>query len=100
MENLNKYLVSGYAVVAFFIGLLFYLSKTNSEYIIFTLVFFLIIISIYFFYGMTLFKNEKEIIIHKDIEKRVEDDSEFLAELTNFSSLVSKNNFKDKNKNK
>jgi methyl-accepting chemotaxis protein len=96
MENLNKYLVSGYAVIAFFIGILFYLSKTNSEYIVFTLVFFLIIVSIYFFYGMSLFKNEKEIVIAKEIEKTYNDDSEFIAQLNNFSSLVSKNNFKDK----
>ena len=96
MENLNKYLVSGYAVIAFFIGILLSLSKTNSEYIVFTLVFFLIIVSIYFFYGMSLFKNEKEIVIAKEIEKTYNDDSEFIAQLNNFSSLVSKNNFKDK----
>jgi hypothetical protein len=45
---------------------------------------------------MSLFKNEKEIVIAKEIEKTYNDDSEFIAQLNNFSSLVSKNNFKDK----
>ena len=97
MENLNKYLVSGYVVIIFFIGILFYLSKINSEYIVFTLVFFLIIVSIYFFYGMSLFKEKKEIIISREIENKDNgDDSEFLTNLGNFSSSISKNIFKDK----
>jgi methyl-accepting chemotaxis protein len=97
MENLNKYLVSGYVVIIFFIGILFYLSKINSEYIVFTLISFLIIVSIYFFYGMSLFKEKKEIIISQVIEKKdSSDDSEFFTNLSNFSSSISNNIFKDK----
>ena len=97
MENLNKYLMSGYAVITIFIGILFYLSKIKSEYMIFTLIFFLIIVSIYFFYGMNLFKEKKEVVLSKELEKNHNnDEGEFLAELSNFSSSVSKNIFKDK----
>ena len=97
MENLNKYLVFGYVVIIFFIGILFYLSKINSEYIVFTLISFLIIVSIYFFYGMSLFKEKKEIIISQAIEKKdSSDDSEFFTNLSNFSSSISNNIFKDK----
>ena len=97
MENLNKYLVSGYVVITLFIGILFFLSKINSEYIVFTLISFLIIVSIYFFYGMSLFKEKKEIIISKEIEKKdSSDDSEFFTNLSNFSSSISNNIFKDK----
>ena len=97
MENLNKYLVSGYVVIIFFIGILFYLSKINSEYIVFTLISFLIIVSIYFFYGMSLFKEKKEIIISQVIEKKdSSDDSEFFTNLSNFSSSISNNIFKEK----
>ena len=97
MENLNKYLVSGYVVIIFFIGILFYLSKINSEYIVFTLISFLIIVSIYFFYGMSLFKEKKEIIISQAIEKKdSSDDSEFFTNLSNFSFSISNNIFKEK----
>ena len=97
MENLNKYLVSGYVVIIFFIGILFYLSKINSEYIVFTLISFLIIVSIYFFYGMSLFKAKKEIIISQAIEKKdSSDDSEFFTNLSNFSFSISNNIFKEK----
>ena len=97
MENLNKYLVSGYVVITLFIGILFFLSKINSEYIVFTLISFLIIVSIYFFYGMSLFKEKKEIIISQVIEKKdSSDDSEFFTNLSNFSSSISNNIFKDK----
>jgi methyl-accepting chemotaxis protein len=97
MENLNKYLVSGYVVIIFFIGILFYLSKINSEYIVFTLISFLIIVSIYFFYGMSLFKEKKEIIISQVIEKKdSSDDSEFFTNLSNFSFSISNNIFKEK----
>ena len=101
MENLNKYLASGYAIITIFIGVLFYLSKIKSEYMIFTLIFFLIIVSIYFFYGMNLFKQNKEIVLVNDVEKKdSNDDSEFLADLNNFSSSISKNIFKDKIKSR
>ena len=101
MENLNKYLASGYAIITIFIGVLFYLSKIKSEYMIFTLIFFLIIVSIYFFYGMNLFKQNKEIVLVNDVEKKdSSDDSEFLADLNNFSSSISKNIFKDKIKSR
>ena len=36
MENLNKYLIVKYVITILFIGLFYYLSKTNSEYILLT----------------------------------------------------------------
>jgi methyl-accepting chemotaxis protein len=95
MENVNKYLVSGYAITTIFIGILFFLFKINSEYILFTLISFLLIISIYFFYGLNLFKVKEEIVFSKEIEK-VDNDDEFFAELNNFSSSLSKSIFKEK----
>jgi methyl-accepting chemotaxis protein len=95
MENVNKYLVSGYAITTIFIGILFFLFKINSEYILFTLISFLLIISIYFFYGLNLFKVKEEIVFSKEIEK-VDNDDEFFTELNNFSSSLSKSIFKEK----
>ena len=95
MENLNKYLVTSYAVTIFFIGILFYLSKMNSEYILFALISFFLIISAFFVYGINLFKVKEEIVFSKEIEKDNKDD-EFIAELNNFSSSLSKSIFKEK----
>ena len=96
MENLNKYLVTGYVVTAIFIGILFYLFKINSEYVLFTLISFLLVVSIYFFYGLNLFKEKKEVIFSAEIEKNNDNDDEFFAELNNFSSQMSRNVFKEK----
>ena len=95
MENLNKYLVTSYAVTIFFIGILFYLSKMNSEYILFALISFFLIISALFVYGINLFKVKEEIVFSKEIEKDNKDD-EFIDELNNFSSSLSKSIFKEK----
>ena len=82
MENANKYLLSGYVVILLFIGILFYLSKVNSDYLITTLVLFLLVVSGLFFYGLNLFKNtNNNIILPINIEKREEFEKEFLSEL-------------------
>ena len=96
MEKLNKYLVTGYVVTIFFIGILFYLSQVNSEYIVFTLLLFLVISSIIFFYGMNSFKPKNNPVFTKEVEKNDDFEKEFFADFTHFSSEISKNVFKDK----
>jgi methyl-accepting chemotaxis protein len=95
MEKLNKYLVTGYVVTIFFIGILFYLSNINSKYILSVLIIFLLVSSILFFYGINLFKPKNDNFSLKE-EKIDDSEKEFFSEFTHFSSEISKNIFKDK----
>ena len=96
MEKLNKYLVTGYVVTIFFIGILFYLSNINSKYILSVLIIFLLVSSILFFYGINLFKPKNDNFSLKEEEKNDDSEKEFFTEFTHFSSEISKNIFKDK----
>ena len=96
MEKLNKYLVTGYVVTIFFIGILFYLSNINSKYILSVLIIFLLVSSILFFYGINLFKPKNDNFSLKEVEKVDDFEEEFFSEFTHFSSEISKNIFKDK----
>ena len=96
MEKLNKYIVTGYVVTIFFIGIIFYLSNINSKYILSVLIVFLLVSSILFFYGINSFKPKNDNFSLKEEEKNDDSEKEFFVELTNFSSEISKNIFKDK----
>ena len=96
MEKLNKYLVTGYVVTIFFIGILFYLSNINSKYILSVLIIFLLVSSILFFYGINSFKPKNDNFSLKEEEKIDDSEKEFFTEFTHFSSEISKNIFKDK----
>ena len=96
MEKLNKYLVTGYVVTIFFIGILFYLSNINSKYILSVLIIFLLVSSILFFYGINLFKPKNDNFSLKEEEKIDDSEKEFFTEFTHFSSEISKNIVKDK----
>lgn len=63
MENAKKYLVAGYITTIFSVGFLSYLSHINSEYFLISSLIFICIISFFFFYGMNLLKEKKELII-------------------------------------
>ena len=66
MENLNKYLITKYVITILFIGLFYYLSKTNSEYILLTFLLFFVVSTIFFFYGLNSFKiKNNSLIIEK-----------------------------------
>ncbi len=96
MENLKKYLIIGYITTIVFIGIFYYLSQINSDYILLTLISFLLIISVLFFYGINTFKIKNNPLIIKEIEKANDLEDEFFVELNTFSLNLSKNIFKDK----
>ncbi|MGE4381609.1 MAG: methyl-accepting chemotaxis protein [Arcobacter sp.] len=94
MENAKKYLVAGYITTIFSVGFLSYLSHINSEYFLISSLIFICIISFFFFYGMNLLKEKKELTILD--EKKDDLEENFLEELVTQSSLMSKNIFKNK----
>ena len=94
MENAKKYLVAGYITTIFSVGFLSYLSHINSEYFLISSLIFICIISFFFFYGMNLLKEKKELTILDEKKDDLEED--FIEELVTQSSLMSKNIFKNK----
>ena len=68
MENLNKYLITKYVVTILFIGLFYYLSKTNSEYILLTFLLFFVVSTIFFFYGINSLKTKNNLLIIEEID--------------------------------
>ena len=96
MENLNKYLITKYVVTILFIGLFYYLSKTNSEYILLTFLLFFVVSTIFFFYGLNSFKIKNNSLIIEEIDKNDDLENEFFTEINNFTLELSKNIFKGK----
>ena len=94
MENLNKYLITKYVVTILFIGLFYYLSKINSEYILLTFLLFAVVSTIFFFYGINSLKIKNNSLIIEEIDKSDNLEDEFFAEINNSSSELSKNIFK------
>ena len=96
MENLNKYLITKYVVTILFIGLFYYLSKTNSEYILLTFLLFFVVSTIFFFYGINSLKIKNNSLIIEEIDKNDDLENEFFTEINNFTLELSKNIFKGK----
>ena len=96
MENLNKYLITKYVVTILFIGLFYYLSKTNSEYILLTFLLFFVVSTIFFFYGINSLKTKNNLLIIEEIDKNDDLENEFFTEINNFTLELSKNIFKGK----
>ena len=96
MENLNKYLITKYVITILFIGLFYYLSKTNSEYILLTFLLFFVVSTIFFFYGLNSFKIKNNSLIIEKTNLNDDFEDEFFTEINNFSSELSKNIFKGK----
>ena len=96
MENLNKYLITKYLVTILFIGLFYYLSKTNSEYILLTFLLFFVVSTIFFFYGINSLKTKNNLLIIEEIDKNDDLENEFFTEINNFTLELSKNIFKGK----
>ena len=96
MENLNKYLITKYVVTILFIGLFYYLSKTNSEYILLTFLLFFVVSTIFFFYGINSLKTKNNLLIIEEINKNDDLENEFFTEINNFTLELSKNIFKGK----
>ena len=94
MENLNKYLITKYVVTILFIGLFYYLSKTNSEYILLTFLLFFVVSTIFFFYGINSLKTKNNLLIIEEIDKNDDLENEFFTEINNFTLELSKNIFK------
>ncbi len=94
MENAKKSFVAGYIVTIFTIGILSYLSSSNSASIILGIVSVLIVSGL-FFYGTSFLKIEKEIIFAKPKEEdSIEDD--FLNSLKNSTLQLANSSFKTK----
>ena len=96
MENLNKYLIVKYVITILFIGLFYYLSKTNSEYILLTFLLFFVVSTIFFFYGINSLKTKNNLLIIEEIDKNDDLGNEFFTEINNFTLELSKNIFKGK----
>mgnify|MGYP000356054716 FL=1 len=96
MENLNKYLIVKYVITILFIGLFYYLSKTNSEYILLTFLLFFVVSTIFFFYGINSLKMKNNLLIIEEIDKNDDLENEFFTEINNFTLELSKNIFKGK----
>jgi methyl-accepting chemotaxis protein len=96
MENLNKYLIVKYVITILFIGLFYYLSKTNSEYILLTFLLFFVVSTIFFFYGINSLKTKNNLLIIEEINKNDDLENEFFTEINNFTLELSKNIFKGK----
>ena len=96
MDNLNKYLITKYVVTILFIGLFYYLSKTNSEYILLTFLLFFVVSTIFFFYGINSLKTKNNLLIIEEIDKNDDLENEFFTEINNFTLELSKNIFKGK----
>ncbi|MDD4329984.1 MAG: methyl-accepting chemotaxis protein [Aliarcobacter sp.] len=96
MENLNKYLIVKYVITILFIGLFYYLSKTNSEYILLTFLLFFVVSTIFFFYGINSLKTKNNLLIIEEIDKNDDLENEFFTEINNFTLELSKNIFKGK----
>ena len=96
MENLNKYLITKYVVTILFIGLFYYLSKTNSEYILLTFLLFFVVSTIFFFYLINSLKTKNNLLIIEEIDKNDDLENEFFTEINNFTLELSKNIFKGK----
>ena len=96
MENLNKYLITKYVITILFIGLFYYLSKTNSEYILLTFLLFFVVSTIFFFYGINSLKTKNNLLIIEEIDKNDDLENEFFTEINNFTLELSKNIFKGK----
>ncbi len=94
MENLNKYLITKYMVTILFIGLFYYLSKINSEYILLTFLLFAVVSTIFFFYGINSLKIKNNSLIIEEIDKSDNLEDDFFAEINNSTSELSKNIFK------
>ena len=94
MENLNKYLIVKYVITILFIGLFYYLSKTNSEYILLTFLLFFVVSTIFFFYGINSLKTKNNLLIIEEIDKNDDLENEFFTEINNFTLELSKNIFK------
>ena len=96
MENLNKYLIVKYVVTILFIGLFYYLSKINSEYILLTFLLFVVVSTIFFFYGINSLKIKNNSLIIEEIDKSDNLEDDFFTEINNFTLELSKNIFKGK----
>ena len=96
MENLNKYLIVKYVITILFIGLFYYLSKTNSEYILLTFLLFFVVSTIFFFYGINSLKTKNNLLIIEEIDKNDDLENEFFTKINNFTLELSKNIFKGK----
>ena len=96
MEHLNQYLITKYVVTILFIGLFYYLSKTNSEYILLTFLLFFVVSTIFFFYGINSLKTKNNLLIIEEIDKNDDLENEFFTEINNFTLELSKNIFKGK----
>ena len=96
MENLNKYLITKYVVTILFIGLFYYLSKINNEYILLTFLLFFVVSTIFFFYGINSLKTKNNLLIIEEIDKNDDLENEFFTEINNFTLELSKNIFKGK----
>ena len=95
MENAKKYLVAGYIATILSIGVLSYLSFSNSSYLIALGLICIVIISGLFFYGISFLKVEKEMILIKPKEE-VFLEEDFLDNLKNSTSQLSNSIFKTK----
>ena len=78
------------------IGLFYYLSKTNSEYILLTFLLFFVVSTIFFFYGINSLKTKNNLLIIEEIDKNDDLENEFFTEINNFTLELSKNIFKGK----
>ena len=93
MENAKKYLMAGYISTVISMGILFYLSHINSEFISIFSVIFILVISVLFFYGFSFLKEEKATLV---VENKEEDflEKDFLVQLNQSSLELSNNIFK------
>ena len=94
MENAKKSFIAGYIVTIFTIGILSYLSSSNSASIVLGIVSVLVVSGL-FFYGTSFLKDEKEIVFTKPKEEDfLEED--FLNSLKNSTLQLSNSSFKTK----
>ena len=96
MENAKKYLLAGYIVTILSIGILSYLSSIKSDFIFLSSFFFFLIISGLFFYALSFFKPQNSQILVKEIEEKNDLEDDFIEELNDHSSLMSKSIFKNR----